>query len=223
MARWLDRVKQKGEERFTQMVGELLGNERFMSSLETALSTKGYLERKVRTVLNTMSVASRLDVEELGSKLADVDRKLRQATKRLEVMQSRLDEATAKLDALASVVAVSTASRDERVGGRDFAASVAGAAEPASARAPDPDAPSAARGLDAEGDQPQPLSARDVLAAERSAVRGSIGADGHLGPPTSPGETGSSGLEAICGVCGKSFQKKTYNQRYCSAACRSAA
>src|SRR5205823_6128226 len=51
-----DRVKQKGEETFTSLANELVANERFLAAMEAALNTKGYIERKVKLVLNTMSV-----------------------------------------------------------------------------------------------------------------------------------------------------------------------
>jgi hypothetical protein len=194
------------------MVGELLGNERFMTALETVLSTKGYLERRVRTILNTMSVASRLDVEELGSKLADLDRKLRQATKRLEAMQTRLDEANAKLEALGSTVAIPVGTSEAAALGRHKAGASA--------------APAAAQHrLAGAEDRISPGPADAGRSAEPPAGLPGDGAERTEGrsPAAASGATGGPAMEAVCGVCGKSFQKKTYNQRYCSAACRSAA
>ena len=76
MSGLFDTMRQKGEERLGALTSDWLGNERFMAAVEAALSTKGFLERQLKKVLHTMSVASRLDIDELNSKLGESERKV---------------------------------------------------------------------------------------------------------------------------------------------------
>jgi TolA-binding protein len=174
MTGMFDQVRQKGEQRFSRLAGELMSNERFMAAVEAALNTKSFLERKIKTVLHTMSVASRLDIDELRGKLDESERKLRQMTKRVEALQRQVEEAAARNAELSALLADRAAAPPD-----------------AAVKAPKPALPA---------ETPTPAT----------AVPSNGGAAGAASP-----------MEAVCLNCGKSFQKKSYNQRYCSAACRS--
>jgi DNA repair exonuclease SbcCD ATPase subunit len=191
MTAFFEQVRRKGEERLGLLTGQLLGNERFMSALETALSTKGYVERKVKTLLHTMSVASRLDVDELGQRLAEAERRLRQLTRRLETLQAQVEDLAAR-----------------------------GASMPAGS-----DGASAAEPAPVEPAEAASSVAAEPAAAERASSAGaappSAGAAPGASLPPASGAAPAAGMQAVCPVCGKTFQKKTYNQRFCSAACRS--
>jgi hypothetical protein len=166
MSGLFDTMKQKGEERLGALTSDWLGNERFLAAVEAALSTKRCLERQLKKVLHTMSVASRLDIDELHGQLADSDRKLRQLQKRFEALQRQLGELTA-------------------------------------ARAPEPVAAAPAKPA------PEPVALVEPIAPSPE-------------PPAAAVPNAVAGSQEVhCVACGKAFQKKSFNQRYCSAACRS--
>lgn len=175
MSGLFDKVRQRGEERFNRLTGDLLNSERFMSAIEVALSTKGTMERLFKTFLHTMSVASRLDVEALNAKLQDVDRKVRQLQKRLEALQRTVDESSQPTPSTA---------------------------EPAAT------APTA-----------EPMVHKSTHAAEPGHDGAHRSERVSAATATAPASDGT--MEAKCIACGKTFQKKSFNQRYCSAACRS--
>lgn len=173
MSGLFDTVRQKGEERLGALTSDWLGSERFMAAVEAALSTKGFLERQLKKVLHTMSVASRLDIDELNRKLSESDRKLRQLQKRFEALQRQIEEDAAARAAEPVPMTVAAAA----------------------VQAPEP--PAVLLGSRAPSSEPASAAAPSAPAA--SAI----------------------GQEAQCIACGKTFQKKSFNQRYCSAACRS--
>ncbi len=191
MKNLLDRVKEKGEEQFQHLTSEILGNERLMNAVETVLNTKGYFERKVGVVLNTMNLASRVDVDEINGTLKAQERRLKQLTKKLELMNRKLGEWMAKNEDLAG--AVMAANR------RVEALTV----ELASAKA-----------------KPVTASKRKRSPAKKTKGRSTAKRpkQGSLAKSTAT----SREMEEMCPVCHKRFRKKTYNQRYCSAKCRTA-
>jgi Tfp pilus assembly protein FimV len=173
MTGWFEEARRRGEKRLGRLAGDLMANERFMTAVEAALNVKSVLERRIKTLLHTMSVASRLDVDELRTRLEESDRKLRQATKRLEAIQRQVEEANARIAALSTPQEAGAASAEPK----------RSAAPHSRTEASEPAAPS--------------NGGHSVASAPAPAA------------------------EAICLNCGKPFQKKSYNQRYCSAACRS--
>jgi hypothetical protein len=173
-----EQARMRGEKRLARLAAELLQNERFLGAVEAALNAKGYLERRIQSVLHTMSMASRLDVDELARRLGENERKMRQLARRLEALQTQVDDAAAR------------SAKPEKP--------ARGAAEPAV--------------------QSGPAAAPEAEAARRGARKPAAEA-----PASASGAAAPSGAEVLCPACSRPFQKKTYNQRYCSAACRSAA
>ena len=85
----LDRLAGKGDELLTQLTNELITSSAFTVALERLIRTKGMVERQVRLVLNTMSVASLSDIEELGDQVRRLTRDMRRLEKRLQRLEEQ--------------------------------------------------------------------------------------------------------------------------------------
>ena len=71
-----DRLKQRGEEAFTQLSAELMQNERFTKAMAGALRGKEMVDEAVTRALKTMNVPTRND--------------LRKATGRIEALEAEV-------------------------------------------------------------------------------------------------------------------------------------
>ena len=58
-----DRLKERGEEVFTQVSGELMANQHFMKAMEGALKGKEFVDQAVGRTLKTMNVPTRHDLK----------------------------------------------------------------------------------------------------------------------------------------------------------------
>ena len=80
----IERLKERGEEVFTQLSGELMSNPHFMKAMEGALKGKEKLDHAVGRALKTMNVPTRTEfkkalgrIEALEQELAAVKAKSR--------------------------------------------------------------------------------------------------------------------------------------------------
>jgi polyhydroxyalkanoate synthesis regulator phasin len=76
-----DQLKARGEEVFNQMAGELMGNPRFVSALQTAMKGKERLDQAAAQALKSMNVPTRTEfkralsrVEALEQEIAELKR-----------------------------------------------------------------------------------------------------------------------------------------------------
>jgi polyhydroxyalkanoate synthesis regulator phasin len=58
-----DRLKERGEEVFTQVSGELMANQHFMKAMESALKGKEFVDQAAARALKTMNVPTRSDLK----------------------------------------------------------------------------------------------------------------------------------------------------------------
>ena len=64
-----DRLKERGEEVFTQLSGELMSNPHFMKAMEGALRGKAMVDEGVARALKTMNVPTRGDFKKVLARL----------------------------------------------------------------------------------------------------------------------------------------------------------
>jgi len=64
-----DRLKERGEEVFTQVSGELMANQRFMKAMEGALKGKEFVDQAVGRALKTMNVPTRNDLRRMVARI----------------------------------------------------------------------------------------------------------------------------------------------------------
>ena len=60
-----DRLRERGEQVFTQVSGELLANPHFMKAMESALKGKELVDQAVARALKSMNVPTRGDLKKL--------------------------------------------------------------------------------------------------------------------------------------------------------------
>jgi len=82
-----DRLKERGEEVFGQISGELMQNEHFMKAMQGALEGKERLDRAVGRALKTMNLPTRSE--------------LKRAVGRIETLEAELAALKAKMKAAA--------------------------------------------------------------------------------------------------------------------------
>jgi BMFP domain-containing protein YqiC len=58
-----DRLKERGEEVFTQVSGELMANQHFMKAMESALKGKEIVDQAAARALKSMNVPTRSDLK----------------------------------------------------------------------------------------------------------------------------------------------------------------
>jgi polyhydroxyalkanoate synthesis regulator phasin len=64
-----DRLKERGEEVFTQVSGELMANEHFMKAMEGALKGKAFVDQAAARALKGMNVPTRSDLKKALSRI----------------------------------------------------------------------------------------------------------------------------------------------------------
>jgi polyhydroxyalkanoate synthesis regulator phasin len=84
-----DRLKERGEEVFTQVSGELMANEHFMKAMEGALKGKELVDQAVGRALKGMNLPTRSDlkralsrIEALEADVAALNRKAKATPKK---------------------------------------------------------------------------------------------------------------------------------------------
>ncbi len=87
---FVKRVFEMGEDQFNKVVQELLANEKFVGAVQAivnnSLKAKGMLDKNLRVALSAMSLPTVSDVDNLRSKLDELD----QAIQRIEKAVSQI-------------------------------------------------------------------------------------------------------------------------------------
>ncbi|WP_426754280.1 hypothetical protein [Myxococcus sp. Y35] len=76
----MKKLVETGEERIGKLAQQLLSNEKFVAAVQTlvsrSLAAKGTLDSALRTALSAMNLPSTADLEQLRSKVDDLERLL---------------------------------------------------------------------------------------------------------------------------------------------------
>lgn len=77
---WVQKVVAAGEAQLDRLTSQILGNERFVAAVQTAVSrtlaAKGTMDKSIRAVLATMNLPSVQDIDDLRSRLDELDRSI---------------------------------------------------------------------------------------------------------------------------------------------------
>lgn len=80
----LGRLKERGEEVFTQLSGELMANPHFMKAMEGAVRGKEMVEEAVTRTLKTMNVPTRSDLKKALSRIEALETEVAGLKKQLK-------------------------------------------------------------------------------------------------------------------------------------------
>ena len=72
----LDRLKARGEEVFSQLSGELMGNEHFLKAMQGALQGKQKLDQAVGRALKSMNMPTRSELKRAISRLESLEQEV---------------------------------------------------------------------------------------------------------------------------------------------------
>ncbi len=72
----LDRLKERGEEVFTQLSGELMSNRHFMRAMEGAMRGKQKLDEAAAQALKTMNVPTRTEFKRAVARIESLEKEL---------------------------------------------------------------------------------------------------------------------------------------------------
>jgi polyhydroxyalkanoate synthesis regulator phasin len=72
----LDRLRQRGEEVFTQISGELMSNRHFMQAMEGAMRGKQKLDEAAARALKTMNVPTRTEFKKAVARIETLEGEL---------------------------------------------------------------------------------------------------------------------------------------------------
>lgn len=86
----IDMIVNKGDETVKNISNEIFMSEHFATAVEKIISTKGIVDRKVKTILNTMNVASKIDIDDLNDRIRKLGRDVARLQKTLEELQENL-------------------------------------------------------------------------------------------------------------------------------------
>lgn len=85
-----------GEEQFGKLASQLIANERFLSSLQgavtRALEAKGAFDRQVLGALQSMHVPTTQDMQKLNDRLGELERIFEGLSQKVDAIGERLDE-----------------------------------------------------------------------------------------------------------------------------------
>jgi polyhydroxyalkanoate synthesis regulator phasin len=73
---FLDRIKARGEEAFTQVSGQLMSNPAFVKAMETALSGKQKLDTAAARALKQMNIPTRSEFKKALSRIEALEREM---------------------------------------------------------------------------------------------------------------------------------------------------
>lgn len=84
---WVQKVMAAGEAQLDRLASQILGSERFISVVQTAvsrtLSARDMLDRSIRAVLATMNLPSVQDIDDLRRRLDELDRSISELADKL--------------------------------------------------------------------------------------------------------------------------------------------
>lgn len=89
----MKKLVETGEERIGKLAQQLLSNEKFVVAVQSivsrTLAAKGTLDKSLRTALSAMNLPSTADLEQLKSKVEDLERLLSSVEGKLENLASK--------------------------------------------------------------------------------------------------------------------------------------
>jgi polyhydroxyalkanoate synthesis regulator phasin len=90
------KMLQTGEEQFGKLASQLVANEKFIASLQgavtRALEAKGILDRQVTTALSAMHVPTTQDMQKLNDRLDELERIFEGLSSKVDAIAAKLDE-----------------------------------------------------------------------------------------------------------------------------------
>lgn len=99
------RMMATGEEQIGRLASQLVGNERFMAAVQTAvasaLSAKGALDQQVSNAMEAMRVPTTNDVKKVNERLDELERIFEGLAAKVDTIAERLSERAAPEDAAA--------------------------------------------------------------------------------------------------------------------------
>ncbi|MBN9683105.1 MULTISPECIES: hypothetical protein [unclassified Corallococcus] len=88
----MKKLVETGEERVGKLAQQLLSNEKFVAAVQTlvsrSLAAKGTLDSALRTALSAMNLPSTADLEQLRSKVDDLEKLLASVEGKLDTLVS---------------------------------------------------------------------------------------------------------------------------------------
>jgi len=88
----LQKAIARGDQAVNEIAGELLANETFSAALEKAMLTKGMLDRKISVVLNSMNLASKVDLDEVHDELRKIRREIRELKREIRKLSREREQ-----------------------------------------------------------------------------------------------------------------------------------
>jgi hypothetical protein len=86
----MKKLVETGEERIGKLAQQLLSNEKFVAAVQTlvsrSLAAKGTLDSALRTALSAMNLPSTADLEQLRSKVDDMERLLASVESKVDTL-----------------------------------------------------------------------------------------------------------------------------------------
>ena len=88
----MKKLVETGEERIGKLAQQLLSNERFVSAVQTlvsrSLAAKGALDKSLRGALSAMNLPTTADLEQLRTKVEDIERLLSSVEQKVDALAS---------------------------------------------------------------------------------------------------------------------------------------
>jgi hypothetical protein len=85
----LDRLKERGEEVFTQLSGELMSNRHFLKAMEGAMKGKQKLDEAAARALKGMNVPTRTEFKKAVARIENLEEEIRTLRARAKVSGGR--------------------------------------------------------------------------------------------------------------------------------------
>ena len=86
----MKKLVETGEERIGKIAQQLLSNEKFVSTVQTlvsrSLAAKGTLDKSLRSALAAMNLPSTTDLEQLRTKVEDIERLLSSVESKVDAL-----------------------------------------------------------------------------------------------------------------------------------------
>ena len=112
------KLKDKGEQKITEMTNEILNNPRFASALgkaiQTAMETKGKIDKNMQTVLGAMNVPTRDDYDRIAERINAISKTVSELEIRVEKLVAELEKATARASSMKRSTAATGSAKTKR-------------------------------------------------------------------------------------------------------------
>ncbi|RME55616.1 MAG: hypothetical protein D6795_02860 [Deltaproteobacteria bacterium] len=102
---FLNKLINLGQDRLTEVAGELLKNDKFVDALQNAfekgLEVKGKLDKNTQFLLNMMNLPSKADYDNLNAKINALRKGIRELNEKIEEIADQFEEQSAAFAAVA--------------------------------------------------------------------------------------------------------------------------